>query len=362
MDFKYLFLLLLLVTIPASAKPFIDRSTSIPIKVTTLADDLDNPWAVVPGPDNNLYITETHGRIKVFSQGELAYSITGLPDDIKEKGQGGLLDIVFHPNFNQNRWIYLSYSVGGWFEYYTRVTRFTLKNRNLSNPLHIIDGSPGSDGAHFGSRLIFDRKGYLYITLGERHHKEQAQDLSTYYGKVLRLNDDGSVPKDNPFVNQGKSKPEIFTYGHRNPQGMDMHPATGEIYVSEHGPSGYDAPGGGDEINKLIKGGNYGWPIIHHKQARQGMVSPLVEYTPAIAPSGAVFYHGNKFPNWNYDFFYAALRGQALYRLKIKNGVAIDQERLLHDRFGRFRDIASAANGLLYAITTNGRLLEIAPL
>lgn len=329
-------------------------------RVDTVLSGLSNPWAVVPADDGSLFITETRGRIRVVTPGG---SITSLQDPprVVATGQGGLLDLAFHPDFATNRWLYLAYSVGGRGSLRTRVTRFTLKGHRLMSPHPIVDGPPGTDGAHFGCRLLFGPDRKLYITLGERHQPRKAQDLRYLHGKILRVNDDGSIPHDNPFVARPHARGEIFTYGHRNPQGLDVHPVSGVLYATEHGPSGYDAPHGGDEINIIKGGNNYGWPVIHHRQRRRGMVTPRVEYTPAVAPSGAVFYVGGGFPQWKHDFFFAALRGQAVHRIKFDGTRVVEAGRLLVGEYGRLRDVASGHDGSLYVLTTSGRLLRMRP-
>ena len=330
------------------------------VDVEVLSQEFDNPWAVVTAPDGDLYITETRGRISIWRDDRLIGRLKGIPD-VKDVGQGGLLDLAFHPNYPATPWLYLSYSTTRRLQPFTRVTRFKLTHGVLSDPHPILDGDTGTDGAHFGSRLLFDKNGYLFITLGERHRKEKAQELSSLLGKIVRLNDDGSIPNDNPFFGRKGVRGEIYSLGHRNPQGIDEHPRTGAIYVTEHGPSGYDAPPGGDEINLLKAGFNYGWPIMHHRMTRPGMEPPVIEYTPAIAPSGAIFYRGNIYPQWSNSLFYATLRGQALFRTTFDGKNPRSQEKLLDRQYGRLRDVSQGSDGALYVITTSGKLLRVRP-
>ncbi len=325
-------------------------------EVKVVLSNLDSPWAVLPSPEGDLWITEKSGKISIYDAGfELKHTLSGFPDMVAA-GQGGLLDIAFHPRHAENHWVYLAYTVGSPSTRHTRVTRFTWQNQTLTEPKIIVDGPEGSDNAHFGCRLVFDRQGYLYASFGERHQKEKAQRLDSLHGKVVRLHDDGKIPTDNPF---GPTN-AIFTYGHRNPQGLDIHPESGVLYVSEHGPSGYDAPPGGDEINVLSAGANYGWPVIHHQMQQTGMRSPLLEYTPALAPSGAHFYTGDKIPAWKNNLFVAMLAGQSLLRVEIKNDGTIGQtEELFKGVYGRLRDVGQHSDGSLLVITDGGELLQI---
>jgi aldose sugar dehydrogenase len=319
---------------------------------------LQNPWAVVPSPSGEIWISEMAGGIKIYDAGYRLKSTLKNFTNVKAYGQGGLLDIAFHPRFTNNHWIYLAYVVEQNGKHNTRVSRFTYTNGILNEAKMMIDGPSGDDGAHFGCRLVFDRAGFLYASFGERHQKEKAQAQDSLHGKIVRLTDDGQIPKDNPF---GASN-AVFSIGHRNPQGLDIHPLNGKLYDSEHGPSGYDAEGGGDEINLIKAGANYGWPIIHHKLTKAGMEAPLVEYTPAVAPSGAAFYTGSLITQWKNDFFVAALRGQRLIRLRIdKDGAVTESEMLLQGKYGRLRDVGNSPDGSLLVLTDDGRLIRLSP-
>ncbi len=324
------------------------------VRTEVILDNLNSPWAVVTAPNNDIWITEIDGRIKIYNQNfELQRTLTNFPE-INPTGQGGLLDIAFHPKFAQNGWIYANYTVRRNNGYNTRVNRFTYKNGELTEHKIILEGPTGSDGAHFGSRLVFGNDGYLYATFGERHLKEKAQSLNSLHGKTVRIGDDGSIPADNPFENN-----PIFTLGHRNPQGIALDPVSGNLFTSEHGPTGYDAPGGGDEVNLLKAGANYGWPVIHHNLTQEGMESPIAEYTPAIAPSGITFYTGNLIPQWKNDLFMTALRGARLVRLRIKDGKVTEQENLLVGKFGRIRDVGNGPDGSLLIVTDGGELVRL---
>jgi aldose sugar dehydrogenase len=244
-------------------------------RVETVASGLESPWAVVPSPDGRLFITERPGRLRVVQGGKLDLQpVPGVPQ-VYYEGQGGLMDMTFHPGFVHNQWVYLAYTVKAENGAMTRVSRFTLTLGGLTDKHVIFPGFPGSDKPkHFGCRIRFGLDGKLYITLGERGEGDRAQNLMDLNGKTLRLNDDGTIPIDNPFVDSRHSRQEIFSYGNRNSQGMAVQPGTGAIFQTEHGPSWNDAPGGGDEVNLIVAGGNYGWPLVHHRKTMNGMILP----------------------------------------------------------------------------------------
>lgn len=320
--------------------------------------DLVRPWAVVTSPKGEIWITEKSGIIKVYnSRYGLQYQISGFPD-LEVYGEGGLLDLAFHPDFARNGKIYVAYSVidpkqAG--HYFTQVNRFEVQAGQLTNRQIIINGPSSNAGTHFGCRLSFDQRGHLYASFGERRLWPFSQDRNLLHGKIVRLHDDGAIPSDNPFPGS-----PIYSLGHRNPQGLDFDPRNGKLFSSEHGPSGYDAEGGGDEINEVHMAGNYGWPLYHHKENGPGYAAPIAEYTPAVAPSGISFYTGNRIPKWKNNLFVATLRGQMLLRLEIDEvGRVINQEQLLHQRYGRLRDVATSPTGTLLVISESGRLIEI---
>lgn len=338
------------------------QSSPNPTQITdkVVISDMNSPWAVITGPDKKIYITEQSGTIRVYdSNFVLKGNISGLPN-LNDVGQGGLLDIAFHPQFTKNNWLYVAYTTGEGEEAHTRVTRFELNDLQLRNAKIIIEGPGGADdGAHFGCRLVFDDAGKLFASFGERHKKERAQDLNFLNGKIVRLNDDGTIPQDNPFG----STNAVYSYGHRNPQGLAIHPVSKKLFDTEHGPSGYDAPGGGDEINLIQAGKNYGWPQIHHEATAPSIVSPLKVYTPSVAPSGAAFYTGDLITKWKNDFFFAALRGQALHRLRLdpQTGRVIETEKLLADKYGRLRDVGVGPDGSLLVLSEGGELIQLKP-
>jgi len=357
----------------AEGVPFMEP-TSDTFRVEVVAEGLESPWAIVPAPGERLFITERPGRLRVVENGRLLTNpVPGVPP-VAYQGQGGLLDLALHPDYATNNLIYLAYTVENESGLMTRVTRFEETAQGLKNPQTVFQGFPGSHKAkHFGCRIRFGADRKLYMTLGERGEGRRAQDLMDLNGKTLRLNDDGSVPHGNPFFGKNDARPEIYSFGHRNSQGMAVHPKTGLIFQTEHGPSWDDAPGGGDEVNLIAAGANYGWPIVHHRDTLEGIVSPIVEYTPALAPAGCTFYIGDAFPAWNGDFFFSNLKGKRLVRLKLSVQTPMGQEHLLKDTFGRLRDVAQGYDGYLYVITSDtdaygpgrsggDRLLRIVPL
>lgn len=354
---KYIFLLLSFFPILIFGQ--VEQTQHLKINSEVIFSGLNNPWAVVSGPDGKTYVTETEGRIRIFEAERLVGELQGLPK-VEEDGQGGLLDIAFHPRFAETKWIYLSFTVNSGSGMHTRIARYRMRDNLLSEEKIFSNGAIGTDGAHFGCRLVFGRDGKIYVTLGDRHQRNLAQDLNELHGKVLRFNEDGSIPSDNPFVGRSGVRTEIYSFGHRNPQGLDRHPGTGELFVSEHGPTGEGGiPGGGDEINLLRSGGNYGWPLVHHEKEDPRFISPLREYTPAVAPSGAAFYVGSAIKEWNGDFFVATLRGRSLLRLRVLGGRVTEEEVLLNGRFGRLRDVATGNDGNLLVISQNGDLIRI---
>lgn len=339
-------------------------------RVVTISDGLEHPWSLAFLPDGRMLVTERPGRLRVIKDGKLdPRPVTGLPE-ITASGQGGLLDIVLHPDYEQNGWLYFSYVAFGTGGMGTRVARARLVGMHLHDLEILFQQNIGSmSGRHFGSRLLFDRAGFLYITVGERGDQRRAQRLNDHAGSVIRLHDDGRIPQDNPFLNRLDAAPEIFSYGHRNPQGIALHPQTGEVWLHEHGPQG------GDELNLLQAGQNYGWPVITYGveygigtqigegSHKEGMVQPNYYWVPSIAPSGMSFYEGGRFPQWRGSLFIGSLKFRLLTRLVLSNGEVLKEERLLRGSLGRIRDVRSGPDGLLYLLTDepNGRLFRLEP-
>ncbi|WP_228276122.1 PQQ-dependent sugar dehydrogenase [Neopusillimonas aestuarii] len=343
------------------------------IEVEELAQGLQHPWGMAFLPDNQgMLVTEREGSLRhVSSNGQVSDPINGVPE-VWNKGQGGLLDIALAPNFKQSRNVYLSYSEGGSARAGTAVGFGKLSNdmRQLEGFKVIFRQEPKmSTGQHFGSRLVFDNRGHLYITLGDNGQRPLPQDLDKLQGKVVRILADGTIPSDNPFVRDPMARDEIWTYGHRNPQGAALHPESGLLWINEHGPRG------GDEINIPKAGKNYGWPIATHGINYSGSPIPeakgeqvkgteapnfVWEVSPAV--SGMAFYTGERFPQWQGSIFVGALRDRSLIRLtQNQDGVIEEQERLLKDLNERIRDVRSGPDGFIYVLTDadNGRLLRI---
>lgn len=340
-------------------------------RVVTVQDGLENPWALAFLPDGALLVTERPGRLRLIEDGRLRdRPIRGTPT-VANIGQGGLLDIALHPRFAETGLIYLSYAKPGPRGATTAVARGRLDRTALAlvdvEDIFVADAWDRG-GRHFGSRLLFDRDGYLYVTIGDRGDMDRAQDRSDHAGATVRLHEDGSVPADNPFVGQDGVRPELYTYGNRNAQGMALHPETGAVWQNEHGPRG------GDEINLIRAGRNYGWPVVTHGRAytggsigiggdAEGMEPPLVDWTPSIAPSGMAFYTGDRFPAWQGSSFTGALAGQHLARVRFDGLEPVEEERLL-DGFGaRIRDVRDGPDGALYLLIDhgNGALLRLEP-
>ena len=345
----------------------VHRSQEHDFTVDTVVTGLEHPWGMAFLPEGDragdLLITERAGRLRIVDfDGAGARldprPVDGVPD-VWARGQGGLMDVALHPDFESNRWVYLSFSKpGGLARATTAVIRGRLEDHALVDVHEILEADAWRRSpVHFGSRLAFDREGYLYITIGERGEKEAAQDLSNHQGTTLRLHDDGSVPDDNPFVDSPDARPEIWTYGNRSPQGLDVHPNTGELWQTEHGPRG------GDELNRLQAGANYGWPtitfgidydgsIISEDTARAGMHQPVLYWDPSIATSGLEIYDGDAFPAWQGDAFVGGLRGLVLARVDLldPHGQRVNGWEPLLPGYARIRAVEQGPDGTLYLL------------
>jgi glucose/arabinose dehydrogenase len=351
-------------------------TTSPGFTVKRLINGLNQPWSVAWLPNGDFLITERTGQLlrvaSDFKSGLVA--ISGLPDTIAVDGQGGLLDVAVHPHHRENQLVYLSYSEGakgGWLsESGTVLARARLDANTLSDFKVIFRMMPATRGSrHFGGRIVFARDGTVFLTLGDRGSEERAQKSNDHAGSVIRLHDDGRIPADNPFINNKAYLPESFSRGNRNIQGAALHPVTGELWTHEHGPQG------GDEINIIRPGRNYGWPIITYGVnyvtgtrigegvRKAGLEQPLHVWVPSIAPSGLAFYTGPHFPAWKNSLFLGALRGQALVRLELRDSRVIKEERLLVGEVGRVRDVRQGPDGYLYLLTesSDAALLRIEP-
>jgi len=339
--------------------------------VDTVVSGLNVPWGMAFLPNGDMLISERAGTLHRFSKGKLSPPIEGLPP-IMAFGQGGLLDLCLHPDYEKNGWIYFSYSalnteskkrIGN-----TAIMRARLQGNKLIDQQVIFKGTPDTDkGHHFGCKLAFDKNGYLFFGVGERgQHFDFPQKLDNTNGKIHRINDDGSIPKDNPFVKTSGAIPSIFSYGHRNPQGNVFHPVTGELWETEHGPRG------GDELNLIKPGLNYGWPVISYginydgtvlteQTSKEGMEQPVHYWTPSIAPCGMCFVTSNRYKNWNNNILVGSLRFQYVERVVLDGHKVIKSEKLI-EGIGRVRNVVMGPDGLVYVATeTPGKIVRLMP-
>ena len=345
------------------------KSAKASYRLVTLSRDLEQPWSMAFLPDGRMLITERPGRLRVFFNGKLERTaVPGVPA-VHASGQAGLLDLCLHPGFATNRVLYLSYVALGRGGSVTTVARAELADTGLKNVTPIFEALPRFQGnLNLGSRIVFDRAGLMYVTTGDRFQMAQAQNLGNLLGKIVRLKDDGSVPPENPFVGKSGVQPEIFTYGNRNPQGITLHPETGRIWEVEHGPKG------GDELNILKAGANYGWPRatygvnydgskITDDRSLPGMEDPLRHWVPSISPCGLTFYTGDRFPGWKGSLFTGALSNNALFRIEVDGERYRSEERLLVDRLPYIRDVRQGPDGFLYLVThsDDGGLFRLEP-
>jgi glucose/arabinose dehydrogenase len=345
-------------------------TTTTPYTVEKIAENLGRPWAIIPLPDGRLMITEKSGFITIRSaDGALIKKITGLPP-VDDRGQGGLLDVALDPDFAKNKIIYWSFSEKVDTGNLTAVAKGELNEADSSvhNPTVIFQATPSLKSEnHFGSRLAFDKDGNLFVSAGERSilpGRAQAQLLTSGLGKIFKITKEGKPAPGNPFLNQPDVKPEIYSYGHRNPQGIDINPVTGDVWEVEFGPRG------GDELNLIKPGKNYGWPVITYGieydgpkigdgiQQKEGMEQPVYYWDPVASPSGIVFYTGDAIPEWKNNLFIACLSSLHIDRLVIENNKVVGEEMLLLDKKERFRDVAQM-DGKLYAVTDGGLLFRI---
>ena len=354
-----------------SAKPLTVKTDAGKIQVNTITEGLENAWGMAFLPDGSMLVTERPGRMRIVSaDGKLGEPLSGLPE-IVARGQGGLLDVVLAPDFATSKKIYFSYSEPGKGGNSTAVSFATLNGNKLENVTRVFSQQPKIESNnHFGSRLIWAPDGTLFITLGDRYsEKDKAQTLDNHQGKVVRINADGSVPKDNPFVNKAGALPEIWSYGHRNMQGAAINPLTKELWTGEHGPQG------GDEINIDRAAKNYGWPVITYGENygggkigegthKEGMEQPIYKWVPSIATAGFIFYTGDKFPQWKNNILLASLREQTLVRLVVDGEKITKEERLLKEDVGqRLRTVVQGPDGLVYLVTdeSKSKIYQLSP-
>ncbi len=355
----------------AYAKPVEVKTEAGTIQVNVIAEGLENVWGMAFLPDGSMLVNERAGRMRIVTaDGKIGKPLTGLPE-IVAQGQGGLLDVVIAPDFATSKKIYFSYSEPGKGGNSTAVSSATLNGNALENVTRIFSQQPKvNSNNHFGSRLVWAPDGTLFITLGDRYsEKDKAQTLDNHQGKVVRINADGSVPKDNPFVKTPGALPEIWSFGHRNMQGAAINPITKELWTGEHGPQG------GDELNIDRAAKNYGWPVITYGENygggkigegthKEGMEQPTYKWVPSIATAGFIFYTGDKFPKWKNNILLASLREQTLVRLVLDGDKIVKEERMLQKEIGqRLRSIVQGPDGLIYLATDEGKgkILQVSP-
>lgn len=332
-------------------------------RVVTVVEGLEHPWSVAFLPGGDLLVTERPGRLRIVRNGQLdPTAISGVPD-VWARGQGGLMDVVLHPDFEQNRWVYLTYSKPGPAQTATTaVVRGRFDGSVLTDVEEIFEADAyGTGRVHFGSRLAFDDRGHVFVSIGDRGQEQQAQNTANHQGTIVRLHDDGRIPDDNPFVGRSDVLPEIWAVGIRSPQGLAFRPGTDELWESEHGPRG------GDELNRIRAGANYGWPVIswgidydgtpvgQGLREAPGMEQPVHYWVPSIATSGLSFYDGTEFPGWRGSAFVGGLAGTHLARLGLDGDEVVEREILLSEMGQRIRDVRQGPDGLLYVLVDSGR-------
>lgn len=335
-----------------TAQNLVNKGNDINFRVETVATGLEAPWAFAFLPDGKILFTERPGRVRAIENGKLRTAPIFKVPDVEPSSESGLMDISLHPDFAANSFVYLAYAYNNDGKR-VKIVRYKFADNTFTEPKIIIENIPAAPN-HAGTRCDFGPDGKLYVTTGDSTDWNLAQKLDSLAGKTLRLNDDGSIPDDNPFINQPNVRPEIWTYGHRNAQGLAWQPDSNLMFQTEHGPSVFEGKGGGgDEVNIVERGKNYGWAEIHHTETREGMESPLLEYSPAVAPASGMFYRGTAFPEFRGNFFFGALRGTSIIRVTLNGRNVVGQERLLQEKFGRIREVAEGPDGFIYFSTSN---------
>lgn len=323
---------------------------NVPLQLTEVARDLYVPWSIAFTSPDRMLVTERKGTVRVIENGQLQAEPLHSFEDVSETGEEGLMGMTLDPDYSQNKYIYFSYALGQSGNLTDKVVRLTDEGDRLTNPVTLIDQIPAAQN-HAGSRIKFGPDKKLYITTGDATEKKLAQDMNSLAGKILRLNPDGSIPADNPFPGS-----PIYSLGHRNPQGIDWHPSSGTLYETEHGPSGNDGPGGGDEVNVITPGGNYGWPTASHTANKPGLIGGVVVYTPAVAPASGTFYRSKLMPQFTNHFLFGGLRGEGIYLVKVsqEDPTKVEShEKLKEVNVGRIREIVEGPDGALYFSTSN---------
>lgn len=362
---------------PSNARTRTVNTEKGPVLLSVVARGLAHPWGMDVFPNGAIVLTEKPGRLRILDrEGHLSAPLGGVPP-VADVGQGGLLDVTVDPAFANNRLLWLAYSEpasDGANSTAVARARLSADGTTLEGVTVVFRQLPRYPGGlHFGARVVFAGDGTLFVTLGERFRdpwREQAQDLGSHLGKVVRLQPDGTAPSDNPFIGRDDALPELWSYGHRNVQGAAIHPETGKLWISEHGPRG------GDELNVLEPGGNYGWPLVSHgveysgqpvgrgRRSAPGLEDPVSTWTPAIAPGGIAFYRSGAFPGWQGNLLVSGLRARAILRLELDGEAVVHEERLIADEGRRIRDVAVGPDGVIYALTDDerdGRVLRLTP-
>lgn len=341
-------------TISTSGPP---PATAVKFQVETVVRNVRVPWEIVFTAPNRMLFTEREGRVRAVVDGDLRSEPLLVVEKVARTpgGENGLMGMCLHPDHERNRFVYLAYGYVDGRERDVRVVRYSDTGASLVEPVVILSGFPFGPN-HAGCRIRFGPDGKLYITTGERFERDLAQSMTSLGGKILRVNDDGSAPEDNPFTGpewkaQG-ARPEIWALGVRNPQGIDWQPGTGLLFETEHGPSVADGPPGGDELNIIRRGMNYGWPIVHHAQHRAGFESPLIEWTPAVAPASGMFYNGDLLPELKGSYLVGCLRGESIIRV-VLDGERVERQETLLSGYGRIRALATGPDGAIYFSTSN---------
>ena len=333
-----------------SSKTNTNETQSDDYQIEVFVEDLEVPWSIVFTSLDRVLVTERPGRLRVIENGVLNPKPLKVFNDVESSGEEGLMGLTLDPDYENNRFIYLSYAYDNEDGMAVKVVRYKDDGTSLSDEKVIIDNLPAQT-YHAGCRIKFGPDSKLYVTTGDAGKRQIVPELDNLYGKILRLNADGSVPDDNPFPGS-----PVWSYGHRNPQGIAWYPGTDILYSTEHGPSGFDGPGGGDEVNIIVKGGHYGWPIVSHDENEEGLIAPVLVFTPAVAPSSAMFYSGEKLKEFQNNFFFGCLRGRGIMRVILDENdptKVLSFEKLPEVDFGRIRDVVQGPDEAIYFGTSN---------
>jgi aldose sugar dehydrogenase len=327
-------------------------TSDVQFRIETVGSGLKVPWAFAWLPNKDMLFTERRGRVRIIEGGKLRPEPVFVVPDVEPSSESGLMDISLHPSFSSNNFVYLGYAYNKDGKR-IKVVRYKYSGGTFTEPKTIIEDIPGAPN-HAGMRCRFGPDGKLYVTMGDSTDWNLAQKNDSLAGKTLRLNDDGTVPSDNPFVGKAGYRPEIWTTGHRNPQGLAWQPGTGLMFQTEHGPSGFEGRGGGaDEVNIVERGKNYGWPTIYGNRTQAGLEPPLLEYSPACAPASGMFYNGSQLPAFKGNFFFGCLAGKRIIRIVLDGRKVVSQEDLLRETYGRIREIEEGPDGFIYFSTSN---------